>query len=269
MKKLRILFIFVVVFVGVTIASAESRFYKANNIHIKYVYYYRIYVPTDSPAWDEFPIEYHHAEMWTGNDTIVDGYSCVTLWDRDEGEAPVCIGYIREDEDGWVWRYATASRFSGVDGKIEKEKLEKWGIANKWVFLYDFSRSDWAVGMQIESWSNSPQFDHQKGGIRALGTKTLLNGEEVPVADGIIYGIGYPKLLFEGNYVNIFTCWNTAILEYWRDGELLIQNESPQSVDDVLMTPSSLEPMYDLQGRPVDGTQKGILIRNGKKVLVN
>jgi hypothetical protein len=25
---------------------------------------------------------------------------------------------------------------------------------------------------------------------------------------------------------------------------------------------------YDLQGRPVDGTQKGILIRNGKKVLV-
>jgi len=25
---------------------------------------------------------------------------------------------------------------------------------------------------------------------------------------------------------------------------------------------------YDLQGRPVDGTQKGILIRNGKKVIV-
>ena len=30
----------------------------------------------------------------------------------------------------------------------------------------------------------------------------------------------------------------------------------------------SAERFYDLQGRPVDGTQKGILIRNGKKVLV-
>ena len=26
--------------------------------------------------------------------------------------------------------------------------------------------------------------------------------------------------------------------------------------------------LYDLQGRPVDGTQRGILIRNGKKMLV-
>ena len=30
----------------------------------------------------------------------------------------------------------------------------------------------------------------------------------------------------------------------------------------------SSEQYYDLQGRPVDGTQRGILIRNGKKVLV-
>ena len=30
----------------------------------------------------------------------------------------------------------------------------------------------------------------------------------------------------------------------------------------------SAEGFHDLQGRPVDGTQKGILIRNGKKVLV-
>jgi len=30
----------------------------------------------------------------------------------------------------------------------------------------------------------------------------------------------------------------------------------------------SSEQYYDLQGRPVDGTQKGILIRNGKKVIV-
>ncbi|MBO7498463.1 MAG: hypothetical protein J6T64_04630, partial [Bacteroidaceae bacterium] len=30
----------------------------------------------------------------------------------------------------------------------------------------------------------------------------------------------------------------------------------------------SAERFYDLQGRPADGTQKGILIRDGKKVLV-
>ena len=232
-------------------APTGPRFFKANSVRLKYVYYNRHRFRDESEIWD-YPGEYHHAEMWTGNDTIVDGYSCVTLWDRDEGEAPVCIGCIRED---------------ALDGKIRTDGLEADGRANKWAFLYDFSRSDWAPGMIIDTWTGGTSYDNTWGKIRKVETMTLLNGEEVPVADGVIYGIGYPKRLFEGNFVNVLANQNSVLLEYWRDGELLI-HESPQSVDDVLMTPSSLEPMYDLQGRPADGTQKGILIRNGKKVLI-
>lgn len=247
-------------------APTGPRFFKANSVRLKYVYYNRHRFRDESEIWD-YPGEYHHAEMWTGNDTIVDGYSCVTLWDRDEGEAPVCIGCIREDEDGRVWRYEMATRYIALDGKIRTDGLETDGRANKWAFLYDFSRSDWAPGMIIDTWTGSTSYDNTWGKIRKVETMTLLNGEEVPVADGVIYGIGYPKRLFEGNFVNVLANQNSVLLEYWRDGELLI-HESPQSVDDVLMTPSSSQPMYDLTGRPVDGTQKGIFIRNGKKVLI-
>ena len=215
--------------------------------------------------------------MWTGNDTIVDGYSCVTLWDQEEGESPACIGCLREDENGWVWRYETATRFISNDGKFETEWLEKFGVVNNWIFLYDFSRSDWKSGMRIEKmhyagYAEDRVNDHWEAPIYHVSKMTLLNGEEVLIADDIIYGIGnfyyHSPALFEGAFVERSKLWNAKVLEYWCDGELLLQNDSPDAIKRPTMdhVPSAIS--YDLQGRPVDGAQRGILIRNGKKILV-
>ena len=62
---------------------------------------------------------------------------------------------------------------------------------------------------------------------------------------------------------------------YWRNFKVIEEEPTGEAVhgDETGVTSATLEAesaerYYDLQGRPVDGTQKGILIRNGKKVLV-
>jgi len=267
MKRIRFLICAVALIAGTLSTSAEARFFKANSVCLKYVYYRDYAVPTDDPNGEFPPLEYYHAEMWTGNDTIVEGYSCIELWDQDEGGTPVCIGFIREDDNGWVWRYEISSRFLSDDGKIES--LEGWGIANTWTFLYDFSRSDWEVGMYWEHWGHGTTISHQKEEIIGVSTMALLNGEEIRVANGgIIYGIGYLSCPFEGQLVVQKQIFKATVLEYWRDGELLIQNESPEGINPTVFSVPASAPLYDLLGRPADGAKKGIYIRNGKKVLV-
>jgi len=61
--------------------------------------------------------------------------------------------------------------------------------------------------------------------------------------------------------------------QYWRRLVTIIDDITGAAFsDETGVTPATLSEesarYYDLQGRPVDGTQKGILIRNGKKVLV-
>ena len=267
MKTLRIILCMIAVVFGIMNSSAEARFFKANSVQIEYVYCYSSFLPDPlPPGWEDMQVSYSRAKMWTGNDTIVDGHSCVTLWDQDEGESPICIGCVREDEDGLVWRYEmVTSKF--VD-KSEYEKfLEKYNITDRWTFLYDFSRSDWEEGMKIQKWGSTPLEERIKASIIHCWTQTFQTGEVVPVADGVIYGIGNPLWPFEGNRVRKFSIYEAHILNYWRDGVLLIQN--PETSIDVMIAPSSSPSIvYDLIGRPADGTQKGILVRNGKKVLV-
>jgi len=64
--------------------------------------------------------------------------------------------------------------------------------------------------------------------------------------------------------------------DYWKNFKNIVEEEpSHEEVffgGETGVTPATLSEdaarYYDLQGRPVDGTQKGILIRNGKKVIV-
>ena len=265
MKTLRFISCLIAVVCGMMSASAESRFFKANSVRIKYVYsdYYEIPIPPP-PDWHEPELDYYPAEMWTGNDTIVDGYQCVTLWDKDEGEEPCCIGCIREDEDGLVWRYEIRSKFiETVYPKLFNR------IQYNWIFLYDFSNQDWKVGTRLNVGDLSTLGPVERR-IYNLDKMTLHNGEEVPIANRkYIYGLGNLQFLFEGESVSTYSLYECHVLEYWRDGVLLIKNESPETaVNGIEASPTPSPYLYDLQGRPVDGTQKGILIRNGKKVLV-
>ena len=63
--------------------------------------------------------------------------------------------------------------------------------------------------------------------------------------------------------------------EYWKNFKVIEEEPTGEAVHggetgvtSATLDAESAERFYDLQGRPVDGTQKGILIRNGKKVLI-
>ena len=284
MKALRYFFLLLALTFAISESFAYSRFFKANSVRIKYVWYETQYAPFGTSTESASDIMF--AEMWTGNDTIVDGYSCVTLWDQDEGKAPVLIGFIREDENGYVWRYyLDYDKFlcHKSDPSHSKTVLEYFGLVNDWAFLYDFSNPDWKEGTSLETskWLNPKA--HRPTDIYKIYQTTAENGDTLLAANdsgGPYYGVGYPNYAFE-NFVVFqkFVLYDIELLEYWRDGELLLKNW--QIPDDVLSyifsyttniepaTSSSSEAdSYDLQGRPVDGTQRGVLIRNGKKMLV-
>jgi len=63
--------------------------------------------------------------------------------------------------------------------------------------------------------------------------------------------------------------------EYWKNFKVIEEEPTGEAVrytetgvTSATLDAESAERFYDLQGRPVDGTQKGILIHDGKKVLV-
>ncbi len=273
MKALRLILLFFAVAFSFSESFAESRFFKANSVRLKYVWY-------DNVVWISDPNpptpEYKYAEMWTGNDTIVDGYSCVTLWDQDEGEKPVLIGYLREDENGFVWRYyMDYTKFADNWDNSTTRYMESKGIAHDWVFLYDFSNPNWEEGMTIEVGDEHNPKNHVTRKIHQVIQEKAENGETIPriVTYSILYGIGNPCLPFECRAMGQALIYGAGVLEYWRDGELLLKNwnlpehiQSATNIKTASKSLSEIDEIYDLQGRPVDNTQRGILIRNGKKV---
>ena len=273
MKTLRIITCLIAVVCGMATVSAESRFFKPNSVRILYLWSYSFYNPYLSDSGYDGPWssekKWHQAEMWIGNDTIFDGYSCVSLWDRDIDSIPNCIGFIREDDDGLVWRYELTSRFvyPPDDGKYQWV-LDDFGVRNNWVFLYDFSNPDWKKGTEIKAWPISLQSGYEVRTMNSVSSIWFQDGTQAAVFDlyHIIYGIGTLHCPFEGSIVQCNSDVIAHVLEYWRDGVLLIKNDAPTSLESPIQESSSVA--YALTGRPADGTKKGIYIKNGKKVLV-
>ena len=276
MKTLRLILCLIAVVCGMVNASAEARFFKANSVRMKYVWFETEYGPLGSSSeYSKSGLKF--AEMWTGNDTIVNDYSCVTLWDQNEGEDSVLIGYVREDENGYVWRYyLDFDKF--YDSRSDTESLEHLGIVNDWAFLFDFSNPNWEVGTSYLVGNTLDAKNPLPTTILNLDIITAENGAQIPRIKyrGDIYGIGNPTLPFECKAAHRFIIYQIGVLEYWRDGELLLKNYGLTEEDLAFITKikhttissSSGTEFYDLQGRPADGTKKGIYIRSGKKVLV-
>ena len=271
MKALRYFILLFALAFGVGGSYAESRFFKANSVRLKYVWFNR-----EAPIGQNPTLEYKYAEMWTGNDTIVDGYSCVTLWDQNEGEDPILIGYVREDENGYVWRYYLDFDKFADDRPDYNIHLKHFGIVNDWAFLYDFSNPNWEEEMPIEVGDYNDPKKHVTRKLRNIRTLTAETGEKIPMASNLylIYGIGSLGSPFECMAMAASLIYGAAVLEYWRDGELLLKwVELPDPIKSAtkiepVFTSSTETNSYDLTGRPADGMKKGIYIQNGKKVLV-
>ena len=206
---------------------AEHRFFPANSIRCT-----NAIVVNFAEMDRTIPRDSIYYEMWTGNDTIVDGKSCVTLWeqyDRDittmyprcKAFTPQLAGVIYEADNGYIY-------LNYLDGE-----------GSDWNFLYDFSSSNRKKGDIIYFGINEIG-EEVYSPIESVDTYMLHNGEEVQVADGVMYGIGYNDApFFFPNYmwiaVNAYTPIHRPI-NFYRNGELLWGSphdmRSPLVVDD-------------------------------------
>ncbi len=191
----------------------KERFFPANSIRCTNV------ITVNFAEMDQtVPKETIYYEMWTGNDTIVDGKPCVTLWqqfDRDittitdhphKAFTPELEGVIYEADNGYVY-----FKYMNDDG-------------NDWEFLYDFSSPNRNEGDTICLGMNDMEETIYEG-IDQISTCTLHNGREVQVAEGLMYGIGYQSYpFFFPNYMWVMINAYVPIydpINFYRNGELL------------------------------------------------
>ena len=260
MRKLYFLFICAITFCMITI-SAEPRFYKANSLKVRCHYYIHDYLGQYEYAWDLF-----YGEMWTGNDTIVDGRHSVALWGREDGCPEKLLGCIYEDENGYVWRKEESSLIF-TDNVLESAEFK-----DQWTFLDDFSQPTWNVGDSIEVCDHACRWNEHRT-IRISDSKlsmvTLLNGESVPQYFTHVYGIGSIEAPLENDQVIGMSGITCDILGYWRNGVLLYAEEDTDltSVDKNETAPLQ-SPTYDLLGRPTNISRSGFYIQGGRKVLI-
>ena len=246
---------------NVLTVSSAPRFFKANSVQTRVFYYYHVLA-----GQIDYESDHAYANLWLGNDTIVDGRDCVVLWGQEDEKPVQCLGWIYEDEDGYVWRYMKASLIMG-DYLLDACKLR-----DKWMLVFDFSKSELKTGDKILGYDEKQiavgDVGHPKE-IRVWGTDDceLLNGEHVQSFNAYIYGIGSRSFPFENSAVIGMAGKTGSILEYWRDGELIWADAGKSSIEAVPATTSTPH-WFDLQGRSTDSAEQGIYICNGKKVLV-
>ena len=221
------------------------------------------YFPTGT-TWQEVFIQSGYEEyaftktFYVGEDTLINERLYKKIWIDDKTQKI----WIREADDKvWLLR-----------NDFQKELL-----------IYDF---DWAIGKTIYK-----QFYKEEIGLRAdtiaintINKSRLEDGQEYEYIEykasyadvKMVKGIGVTSepikdMCVLGSSEMEFILPMIAeyrLLTFKRNGVVIYEDNSLNRVSNIHQDRPSSEKGYDLQGRPVNGTQKGILIRNGKKVLV-
>ena len=222
----------------------EDRFFPANSV------YTSSRNISHSHNLEDQTIEFDTIDynIWTGNDTIVDGRKCVTLW-RNSTDSIKLHGLIYESLNGVVYF--------------------KYGeYTEDWYTLYDFTPRKWKPGDKI-CLCNNGLWDQYES-IEDVSSVTLHNGEKVPFIilstlgkSGLIYGIGYSDNMFFSPVAD------GTPLNFYRNGELLwSKEEKPGTSVATPMVNRTPTPYYDLMGRPVANPTRGIYIKDGRKVAI-
>ena len=243
--------------------KAEQRFFPANSIRCVNALVFN-YMEDERGKKVQISPDTVYVEKWTGNDTIVDGKKCVTVWEmyeRDLSEyknrepvtphVPIFCGVIHEDENGYVY-------FKSSDE------------GSFWEFLYDFSNPDWKAGDKLRF-----QYDDIGGDwfcitIEQVSSCTLCNGKVVSVANNLMYGIGYNDRPFLSPLRDVNPYVPVEIpIRFCQDGELLWDKFRITETKVVVWEESPTTPThYDLQGRKVAHPTRGIYVKDGKKVVL-
>jgi|GEM_PF-2171888 len=225
------------------------------------------YFPTGT-TWQEVFIQRGYEEyaftktFYVGEDTLINERLYKKIWIDDKTQKI----WIREADDKvWLLR-----------NDFQEELL-----------IYDF---DWTIGKTIYK-----QFYKEEIGLRAdtiaintINKSRLEDGQEYEYIEykasyadvKMIKGIGVTSepikdmcILASSEMEFILPMIaEYRLLTFKRNGVVIYKDKALEdflSIGSVSTNDAvSSESPYDLQGRPADGTQKGIYIRNGKKVLV-
>ena len=224
----------------------ELRFFPANAVYATNRYYNARYDENHNPIDNAGEITYN---VWTGNDTIVDGRESVVLWHNKAGYTQR-YGVIYEDHTGLVYI-----------NYLQGDKSD-------WLFLYDFTPRNWKAGDMMHVSYDDGCDMYEK--VYEVSTIELQNGGTTQLTDLLIYGIGYYYEPFLSPIEITSGCsGHTIPINFYRNGVLLWGKEE-QSGNSVAtpMVNKAPTPYYDLQGRPVANPTRGIYIKDGKKVVI-
>lgn len=258
----RLIFINILV-ACISIGKAEHRFFPANSVSCLNALIFDCVEDEEGNIIKISP-DTVYVERWIGNDTIVDGRECVTLWRKYERNfpesagimpitpnVPLYSGVVYEAENGYVY---FKSQYDDSD----------------WTILYDFSDSDWQIGDSLYVFDD--EFDGPISEvIRSLSTYTLCNGETVLVANGLMYGIGYnDRSFFTPMVMKNSSSPEDIPVEFYLNGVLLYQRFKRGNPHSGIDMGSQTRPYdyYDLQGRKVAHPTRGIYIKDGRKVIL-
>jgi uncharacterized repeat protein (TIGR02543 family) len=225
-------------------------------------------VPTNEELWEDFKAyfnEYYEVERY---DQPMENLT--SFWPTDF-DPEVKILLDQESEFAWLGHYIYGVVI-GQGKEMGTEALWRW---NLWAFfnctqhtIYPVS-ADFTEAGKPEKWG--PKYQEVHGGNSSTETQEIQLPSKI---EGAPYTIPTPVKdgdEFVGWYNNNKgTGEKLTVLPVGYDGTVYaIWKSMSTSTDEVVVRPelNTNEPMYDLLGRQVDKTYRGIIIQNGNKYL--
>ncbi len=158
----------------------------------------------------------------------------------------VFIGYMREDENRNIYLW--------IDLQHSDKPAEEF-------LLYSFTKP-WEVGDIIKHpYLDGAEVKYYESVVSEITNILLENGEIVPMANGIIFGIGNTNGIIEGISPQPTNGTSTCLLEYYRDNKLIY-------IDHDVVSIASLSAENDLRVVEKNGTIAFILTDAADDTLV-
>ena len=226
-------------------------------------------VPTNEELWEDFKAyfnEYYDVERY---DQPMENLT--SFWPTDF-DPEVKILLDQESEFAWLGHYIYAVVI-GQGKEMGTEALWRW---NLWAFFNCKQHTEYPVTADFteagkpEKWG--PKYQEVHGGSSSTETQEVQLPSKI---EGAPYTIPTPVKdgdTFIGWYNNNNgTGEKLIVLPVGYDGTVYaIWKSMSTSIDEVVVRPAlnTNEPMYDVLGRQVDKTYRGIIIQNGNRYLL-
>ena len=226
-------------------------------------------VPTNEELWEDFKAyfnEYYDVERY---DQPMENLT--SFWPTDF-DPEVKILLDQESEFAWLGHYIYGVVI-GQGKEMGTEALWRW---NLWAFFNCKQHTEYPVTADFteagkpEKWG--PKYQEVHGGSSSTETQEIQLPSKIegapytiptPVKDGDEFVGWYNNNKGSGEKLTVLPVgYDGTVYAIWKS--------MSTSIDEVVVRPelNTNEPMYDVLGRQVDKTYRGIIIQNGNKYLL-